>query len=89
MAKYPERARECLYYLAVGYYRLNDYSKARENIMHLLHLEPENQQALSLQRLIEGKASREGIIGMVLVGGAAAAAIGVLFAVIRGSNRQN
>jgi fission 1 protein len=99
MAKWPSRTRECLYYLAVGHYRLGQYSEARSHINELLKSEPSNQQAHSLQKLIEGKASRgfiispplkylEGIIGMALVGGLAAAAAGLLIAAVRSRTRE-
>lgn len=58
MAKWPNRRRECLYYLAVGYYRLGEYRCAMQEIDELLSMEPHNQQAQSLRKLVEAKASR-------------------------------
>lgn len=60
MQIWPNRARECLYYLAVGNYRLREYSKASEYAKSLLELEPTNLQAKSLLALIESR-SRRGI----------------------------
>ncbi|RUS14926.1 putative mitochondrial membrane fission protein [Jimgerdemannia flammicorona] len=68
----PERRRECLYYLAVGNYKLANYTDARKYNEQLLALEPKNSQALALRRLIEDKVSREGVIGMAIVTGIAA-----------------
>ncbi len=58
MQIWPNRARECLYYLAVGNYRLREYSKASEYAKSLLELEPTNLQAKSLLALIESRSRR-------------------------------
>ncbi|CAG8519732.1 683_t:CDS:2 [Ambispora gerdemannii] len=68
----PERQRECLYYLALGYYKLGEYSQARDYNSRLLELEPNNLQADSLKLLIEDAVSREGKTGLFIVGGAVA-----------------
>ncbi|PJF18832.1 Mitochondrial fission 1 protein-like protein [Paramicrosporidium saccamoebae] len=62
-----------------GHYRLGQYQEARKSISELLNDEPKNQQALSLEKLIENKASQ---------GGVAAAAAGILFAVLRNRARE-
>ncbi|CAG8449849.1 8680_t:CDS:2 [Ambispora leptoticha] len=56
----PERQRECLYYLALGYYKLGEYSKAREYNSKLLEHEPKNLQAESLKHLIEDGKEKPG-----------------------------
>ena len=48
----PSRRRECLYYLALGEYRLGNYQQARHFNQSLLSMEPHNQQAQSLAKLI-------------------------------------
>lgn len=58
MEKWPQRRRECLYYRAMGFYRLSKYWDARRSIEDLLLMEPENQQALSLRALIDRKVNR-------------------------------
>ena len=74
----PDRRRECLYYLALGNYKLGNYAEARRYNDSLLELEGGNMQAQSLQQLIDDKVAKEGMVGMAIVGGlAAAAAVGV------------
>jgi len=68
----PTRRRECLYYLALGNYKLGNYEEAKRFNALLMEKEPNNLQSQSLGQLIEAKLTREGYIGMALVGGAAA-----------------
>ncbi|KAI8927022.1 hypothetical protein BC831DRAFT_454213 [Entophlyctis helioformis] len=77
----PGRRRECLYYLALGEYKLSNYAKARRYNETLLNMEPSNQQALSLKNLIAERVQQEGLVGMAIVGGVVAAAglIGAMF----------
>ncbi|KAI8802581.1 mitochondrial membrane fission protein [Cladochytrium replicatum] len=83
----PSRRRECLYYLALGAFRLGNYQEARQRNDDLLRIEPENTQAQGLRRLIDEKVQTEGLIGMALVGGVVAAA-GVLGAILfKGASR--
>jgi fission 1 protein len=53
-----ERQRECVYYLALGYYRLGQYAESRQFNDLLLQLEPHNLQAQSLRRLINDRVQR-------------------------------
>lgn len=55
---WPARRRECLYYLAVGHYRLGNYSSSLKSVDELLQMEPGNQQAISLRQLVTAKANR-------------------------------
>nr|POE85383.1 mitochondria fission 1 protein [Quercus suber] len=83
----PDRRRECLYYLALGNFKLGNYAEARRYNDSLLELEPGNLQARSLKDLIEDKVAKEGLMGVAIVGGlAAAAAVGVGF-LIKGAQR--
>jgi len=66
----PERRRECLYYLALGNYKLGNYAEARRYNDLLLEKEDQNMQAQSLRGLIEDKVSREGMIGVAILSGA-------------------
>lgn len=68
----PSRRRECLFYLALGSYKLGDYTAARKYADVLLEYEPQNRQIFQLRQEIENKLNREGMIGMAIVGGAAA-----------------
>jgi len=66
----PGRRRECLYYLALGQYKLSHYTEARRYNDLLLEKEPRNMQALSLKALIEDRVAKEGYVGMAIVGSA-------------------
>ena len=83
-----ERRRECLYYLALGNYKLGNYAEARRYNELLLELEPANLQAGSLKGLIDDKVAREGMVGAAIVGGIVVAA-GVLGSLlIKGGKRR-
>ncbi|KAJ2727028.1 mitochondrial membrane protein [Coemansia sp. Benny D115] len=71
-SSHRERMRECLYYMAIGYYKLGIYMEARTATEKLLRLEPDNKQAESLLELINEKVNRDGLIGLALSGGAVA-----------------
>lgn len=84
----PDRRRECLYYLALGNYKLGNYAEARRYNDNLLDIEKGNLQAESLRQLIDERVAREGMFGVAIVGGlAAAAAVGVGM-LIRGAQRK-
>ncbi|CRG83919.1 Mitochondria fission 1 protein [Talaromyces islandicus] len=70
----PERRRECLYYLALGNFKLGNYAEARRYNDLLLDHEPGNLQAASLRQLIDDKVAKEGLVGVAIVGGLALAA---------------
>jgi fission 1 protein len=53
-----ERRRECLYYLALGHYRLGNYAEARRYNEILLETEPENLQAQSLRVLVDDRVAK-------------------------------
>ncbi|KAK7748498.1 Mitochondrial fission 1 protein [Diatrype stigma] len=83
----PERRRECLYYLALGNYKLGNYGEARRYDDLLLDKEPANLQAADLRRLIDDKVAKEGLMGVAIISGVAIAA-GVLGGVLfRGKRR--
>ena len=84
----PERRRECLYYLALGNYKLGNYAEARRYNDLLLDKEPSNLQAGSLRQLIDDKVSREGLMGIAIVGGAAVVAGIVGGMLMRGSRKR-
>lgn len=54
----PERRRECLYYLALGHYKINNFVDARLFVRQLLKLEPNHVQAVALNKMIDEKVSR-------------------------------
>lgn len=84
----PERRRECLYYLALGNYKLGNYGEARRYNEGLLEHEPENLQAASLRQLIDDKVAKEGLMGIAIVGGVALAAGVVGGLLFKGSRRR-
>ena len=84
----PDRRRECLYYLALGNYKLGNYGEAKRYNDILLEQEGGNLQAQSLSQLIDDKVAKEGLMGVAIVGGlAAAAAVGVGM-LVRGAQRK-
>jgi fission 1 protein len=64
----PGRRRECLYYLALGQYKLSHYTEARRYNDLLLEKEPRNMQALSLKALIEDRVATGMTAGVELTG---------------------
>jgi fission 1 protein len=83
----PERRRECLYYLALGNFKLGNYAEARRYNDLLLDKEPNNLQAASLRTLIDDKVAREGMMGVAIVGGLAVAA-GIVGGLIMKSSKR-
>ncbi|KAK4633720.1 Mitochondrial fission 1 protein [Fulvia fulva] len=84
----PDRRRECLYYLALGNYKLGNYAEARRYNDNLLEIEPNNLQAQSLSQIVEEKVNKEGLVGMAIVGGLAVAAGVVGGMIFKGAQRK-
>ncbi|KAJ7504512.1 hypothetical protein B0H11DRAFT_1982740 [Mycena galericulata] len=84
----PTRRRECLYYLALGHYKMGNFEEAKKFNALLMEKEPTNMQAHSLSQLIDKGVAREGYIGMALVGGAAAIGTLLVAALIRRATRK-
>jgi fission 1 protein len=84
----PERRRECLYYLALGNWKLGNYAEARRYNDLLLDKEPGNQQAASLRDLINDKVARDGMVGAAILAGVGVAAAGLVAMVMKGSARR-
>ncbi|UQC76502.1 mitochondria fission 1 protein [Colletotrichum lupini] len=70
----PERRRECLFYLALGNYKLGNYGEARRYNDLLLEKEPANLQASNLRQLVDDKVAKEGLMGVAIISGVAVAA---------------
>ncbi|KAH8681327.1 hypothetical protein BX600DRAFT_505033 [Xylariales sp. PMI_506] len=83
----PERRRECLYYLALGNYKLGNYGEARRYNDLLLDKEPMNSQAADLRKLIDDKVAKEGLVGVAIISGVAIAAGVVGGILFRGRRR--
>jgi fission 1 protein len=84
----PERRRECLYYLALGNFKLGNYAEARRYNDSLLNIEPANLQAASLRSLIDDKVAREGLVGVAIVSGVAIAAGVIGSMIFKGARRR-
>ncbi|MCJ1466474.1 mitochondrial membrane protein [Pseudocyphellaria aurata] len=84
----PERRRECLYYLALGNFKLGNYAEAKRYNDKLLDHEPANLQAESLRGLIDEKVAKEGLMGVAILSGVAIAAGVVGGMLLRGSKRR-
>ncbi|KAI5987060.1 hypothetical protein EDD15DRAFT_2469868 [Pisolithus albus] len=84
----PTRRRECLYYIALGYYKMGNYEDAKSFNDFLLEKEPGNLQAQSLAALIEQGVTKEGYVGMALAGGAVALGTLLLAGIIRRATRK-
>ncbi|PCH44229.1 mitochondrial fission 1 protein [Wolfiporia cocos MD-104 SS10] len=84
----PARRRECLYYLALGHYKMGNYEEAKRFNSLLMEREPTNLQAQSLSTLIDERVTKEGYIGMALAGGAAAIGTIILASLIRRATRK-
>lgn len=67
----PEARRDYLFYLAVGNTKLKDYTRAKELVKKFLSVEPQNRQAQELDKYIQERLTKEGLMGMAVVGGAA------------------
>jgi len=81
----PERRRECLYYLALGNYKLGNYAEAKRYNELLLDHEPANLQASSL---IDDKVAKEGLMGVAIVSGLAITAGIVGGMLFKGASRR-
>lgn len=84
----PERRRECLYYLALGNYKLGNYGEARRYNDLLLEKEPANLQATDLRQLIDDKVAKEGLLGVAIVSGIGIAAGVVGAFLLRNAKRR-
>lgn len=84
----PERRRECLYYLALGNFKLGNYAEARKFNDLLLDHEPSNLQAESLRGLIDDKVAKDGLMGVAILSGVALAAGVVGGILLRGAKRR-
>ncbi|KAJ7834108.1 hypothetical protein B0H13DRAFT_224674 [Mycena leptocephala] len=84
----PTRRRECLYYLALGHFKMGNFEEAKKFNALLMEKEPTNMQAISLGQLIDKGVTREGYIGMALVGGAAAIGTLLVAGLIRRATRK-
>eukprot|EP01137_Pigoraptor_chileana_P037096 Opistho-2@33676 len=74
LGRLPEYQRDFMFYSALGCYRLHDYVAAKNFLEGLLSLEPHNRQAISLKKKVEVHITKDGLIGLAIIGGVAAVA---------------
>ncbi|RIA94966.1 mitochondria fission 1 protein [Glomus cerebriforme] len=84
----PERRRECLYYLALGNFKLGEYTKAKLYNDKLIENEPRNLQAQSLKDLIEKKLKSEGLMGMIITSGIVAVGALIVGSYFKNSSKK-
>lgn len=75
---HAEGKRDYLFYLAIGNARIKEYNKALHYVKSFLEIEPANQQVLALERQINKRMEKEGLIGMAVAGGAVLALGGIV-----------
>lgn len=80
--------RDYLYYLALGYARLKEYSKSLSYIKSFLSVEPGNQQVLSLEQVVKKKMEKEGLVGIAITSGAVLA-IGAVVGIVMAATKKN
>lgn len=83
----PKRRRECLYYLAVGCYKIGETQESERYLDVLLQHEPENRQALALKKEINSDFSTNSMIGLALLSGITAAGVGIASLMMRQRRR--
>jgi fission 1 protein len=74
--KSDDDGRAALYYLALAQFRLGNYLEARQHIEALLQIEPKNRQANAMKALVNEQITKDGLVGIGLVGGATVLAAG-------------
>lgn len=77
-----------MYYLALGYARLKEYSKSLSYIKSFLSVEPGNQQVLSLQTIVRKKMEKEGLVGIAITSGAVLA-IGAVVGIVVAATKKH
>ncbi|CAG9784148.1 unnamed protein product [Diatraea saccharalis] len=70
--------RDYLFYLAIGNARIKEYNKALHYVKSFLEIEPANQQVLALERQINKRMEKEGLMGIAVAGGAVLALGGLV-----------
>ncbi|KAJ8905900.1 hypothetical protein NDN08_002403 [Rhodosorus marinus] len=74
---------DCLYYVAMADYKLDNALEARKNLETILRVDPECRPAKILLQSVDDKISKDGWVGVGLAGLGIAAVAGVLSAISR------
>lgn len=64
--------RDTLYYMAIGNTKLNEYEQALKYLQTILNIQPTNEQVRDLYVEVNKRMKRDGLIGLGIVGSAAA-----------------
>ena len=64
--------RDTLYYMAIGQTKLSNYEQALKFLQTILNVQPSNEQVRDLYIEVNKKMKRDGLIGLGIVGSAAA-----------------
>ncbi|CAF0813176.1 unnamed protein product [Brachionus calyciflorus] len=64
--------RDTLYYMAIGQTKLSNYEQALKFLQSILNVQPTNEQVRDLYVEVNKKMKRDGLIGLGIVGSAAA-----------------
>ncbi|CAO4364771.1 unnamed protein product [Caenorhabditis nigoni] len=78
--EHSEDVRISVYYLALAHARLQNYDRSTKILDALLSVEPANLQASELRKVVQKKMKKEALLGLGLVGGAAALIGGIVIA---------
>lgn len=73
----PSRRTECLYYLSLGCFKIKEYREASRYIDVLLSHQPDNQNAITVKKLIENELAKDSLIGFAIVTSLIATGVGV------------
>ncbi|GMM55376.1 Fis1 protein [Maudiozyma humilis] len=83
----PGRRRECLYYLTIGCYKVNEYRMAKRYVDVLSSHEPNNKQVQQLKQMVEEKIEHESMKG-ILIGAGIVAGIATVTGIFFRSKRK-
>ncbi|GMG40237.1 unnamed protein product [Ambrosiozyma monospora] len=83
----PSRRRECLYYLAIGCYKIGEFQESKRYIDVLLSREPDNLQAIQLKEELETQIAKDGLIGVAIIGGLTAIGVGLAGLLVKHNRR--
>lgn len=64
--------RDSLFYMAVGQTKLSNYEQALKFLQSILNVQPSNEQVRELYIEVNKRMKKDGLIGLGIVGGAAA-----------------
>lgn len=83
----PSRRRECLYYLTIGCYKVNEFTMAKRYVDALYEHEPNNKQVQMLKRMVEDKIQRETVKG-IAIGAGVIAGVATVIGLMSRSRRR-